>query len=105
MTFSFESQLNQNFPFLSEGQVTGRGCSTKDKVFYKECETHSYGDQVITGGRHSGRVATFFLTHYIVKQLRPVLKNIEFGRSSRIELSLVVLLLEQFFISFANELA
>ena len=29
-----------------EGQVTGRGCSTKDKVFYKECETHSYGEQV-----------------------------------------------------------
>ena len=24
--------------------MTGRGCSTKDKVFYKECETHSYGD-------------------------------------------------------------
>ena len=21
----------------------GRGCSTKDKVFYRECETHSYG--------------------------------------------------------------
>ena len=31
---------------FSEGQVTGRGCSTKDKVFYKECETHSYGDSV-----------------------------------------------------------
>jgi len=27
-------------------QVTGRGCSTKDKVFYRECETHQYGDQV-----------------------------------------------------------
>jgi hypothetical protein len=27
------------------GQVTGRGCSTKDKVFYKECETHQ-SDQV-----------------------------------------------------------
>jgi hypothetical protein len=26
--------------------VTGRGCSTKDKVFYKECETHQ-SDQVI----------------------------------------------------------
>ena len=26
--------------------MTGRGCSTKDKVFYKECETHSYGEQV-----------------------------------------------------------
>jgi len=26
--------------------VTGRGCSTKDKVFYRECETHSYGDQI-----------------------------------------------------------
>ena len=24
----------------------GRGCSTKDKVFYKECETHSYGDSL-----------------------------------------------------------
>ena len=28
------------------GHVTGRGCSTKDKVFYKECETHQYGDQI-----------------------------------------------------------
>ena len=27
------------------GTVTGRGCSTKDKVFYKECETHQ-SDQV-----------------------------------------------------------
>ncbi|XP_023328395.1 uncharacterized protein LOC111701369 [Eurytemora carolleeae] len=25
------------------GDVTGRGCSTKDKVYYKECETNSYG--------------------------------------------------------------
>ncbi|XP_040565329.1 uncharacterized protein [Lepeophtheirus salmonis] len=38
-----------SFPFgvmrgYQEGTVTGRGCSTKDKVFYKECETHSYGD-------------------------------------------------------------
>lgn len=33
-------------PFLPEGIVTGRGCSTKDKVFFKECETHSYGDTV-----------------------------------------------------------
>ena len=24
--------------------MIGRGCSTKDKVFYRECETHSYGD-------------------------------------------------------------
>ena len=24
----------------------GRGCSTKDKVYFKECETHSYGDTV-----------------------------------------------------------
>ena len=31
---------------VPEGHVTGRGCSTKDKVFYKECETHSYGDTV-----------------------------------------------------------
>lgn len=27
-----------------KGLVTGRGCSTKDKVYYKECETHSYGE-------------------------------------------------------------
>ena len=32
--------------FFAVGQVTGRGCSTKDKVFYKECETHQYGDQL-----------------------------------------------------------
>lgn len=27
-----------------EGGITGRGCSTKDKVYYKECETNSYGE-------------------------------------------------------------
>ena len=26
--------------------MVGRGCSTKDKVFYKECETHNYGDSL-----------------------------------------------------------
>ncbi|TRY72558.1 hypothetical protein TCAL_14869 [Tigriopus californicus] len=31
---------------IPQGIVTGRGCSTKDKVFFKECETHSYGDTV-----------------------------------------------------------
>ena len=31
---------------LFSASVTGRGCSTKDKVFYRECETHSYGDQI-----------------------------------------------------------
>ncbi|XP_059087431.1 uncharacterized protein LOC131883852 isoform X2 [Tigriopus californicus] len=35
--------VKQNY---KEGIVTGRGCSTKDKVFFKECETHSYGDTV-----------------------------------------------------------
>lgn len=39
------------FPFgvlhqYQEAAVVGRGCSTKDKVFYKECETHSYGDNL-----------------------------------------------------------
>ena len=29
-----------------EAAVVGRGCSTKDKVFYKECETHNYGDSL-----------------------------------------------------------
>ena len=37
MTFIYFSALPQH--------VTGRGCSTKDKVFYKECETHQ-SDQV-----------------------------------------------------------
>lgn len=32
--------------FVPEATVIGRGCSTKDKVFYRECETHSYGDTV-----------------------------------------------------------
>ena len=32
--------------FISEAAVVGRGCSTKDKVFYKECETHNYGDSL-----------------------------------------------------------
>ena len=27
-----------------EGGIPGRGCSTKDKVYYKECETNSYGE-------------------------------------------------------------
>ena len=30
--------------FWIEGGITGRGCSTKDKVYYKECETNSYGE-------------------------------------------------------------
>ena len=30
--------------FYAEGGITGRGCSTKDKVYYKECETNSYGE-------------------------------------------------------------
>ena len=34
------------FLVLFSASVTGRGCSTKDKVFYRECETHSYGDQI-----------------------------------------------------------
>jgi len=39
------------FPFgvlhqYQEAAVVGRGCSTKDKVFYKECETHNYGDSL-----------------------------------------------------------
>jgi len=39
------------FPFgvlhqYQEATVVGRGCSTKDKVFYKECETHNYGDSL-----------------------------------------------------------
>ena len=38
--------INNNLVIVAEGIVTGRGCSTKDKVFYKECETHSYGDTV-----------------------------------------------------------
>ena len=32
--------------FFAEAAVVGRGCSTKDKVFYKECETHNYGDSL-----------------------------------------------------------
>jgi len=28
----------------NESGITGRGCSTKDKVYYKECETNSYGE-------------------------------------------------------------
>lgn len=41
-----DSFLSYVFAFLSEGMVIGRGCSTTDKVFYKECQTHSYGDTV-----------------------------------------------------------
>ena len=29
---------------IAEGGITCRGCSTKDKVYYKECETNSYGE-------------------------------------------------------------
>ena len=29
--------------FPERAHIVGRGCSTKDKVFYRECETHSYG--------------------------------------------------------------
>lgn len=38
--------LIQFFFIISEATVVGRGCSTKDKVFYKECETHNYGDSL-----------------------------------------------------------
>ena len=31
------------FCFPERAHIVGRGCSTKDKVFYRECETHSYG--------------------------------------------------------------
>ena len=34
------------FVVFAEAAVVGRGCSTKDKVFYKECETHNYGDSL-----------------------------------------------------------
>ena len=34
--------LNVTWYFISEGLVTGRGCSTK-RSSYKKCETHSYG--------------------------------------------------------------
>jgi hypothetical protein len=40
------TKYNDSKSDIFEGQVTGRGCSTKDKVFYKECETHHYGEQV-----------------------------------------------------------
>jgi hypothetical protein len=30
---------------VSEGEVTGRGCSTKDKIFHIECENHVMGRQ------------------------------------------------------------
>jgi hypothetical protein len=29
----------------AEGEVTGRGCSTKDKIFHIECENHVMGRQ------------------------------------------------------------
>jgi len=29
--------------YQERAHIVGRGCSTKDKVFYRECETHSYG--------------------------------------------------------------
>ena len=29
--------------YISEGEVTGRGCSTKDKIFHIECENHVMG--------------------------------------------------------------
>ena len=38
------SFLSIILPCLPEGGITGRGCSTKDKVYYKECETNSYGE-------------------------------------------------------------
>ena len=34
------------FICISEAAIVGRGCSTKDKVFYRECETHSYGENL-----------------------------------------------------------
>ena len=42
---SFQPGLFLIFWFIiAEGGITGRGCSTKDKVYYKECETNRYGE-------------------------------------------------------------
>ena len=29
--------------FITDGEVIGRGCSTKDKIFHVECENHVMG--------------------------------------------------------------
>lgn len=31
---------------VAEAAIVGRGCSTKDKVYYRDCETHSYGENL-----------------------------------------------------------
>ena len=39
------------------GQVTGRGCSTKNKLFFTECENHvMVGEGVGPGGRGGERI-------------------------------------------------
>ena len=43
-TFRNGTQPVTNHLHSPEGGITGRGCSTKDKVYYKECETNSYGE-------------------------------------------------------------
>ena len=39
----FTNLSNKIYLYFSEAAIVARGCSTKDKVFYRECETHSYG--------------------------------------------------------------
>ena len=45
--YLFQSSCTNSYQIcITEAAVVGRGCSTKDKVFYKECETHNYGDSL-----------------------------------------------------------
>ena len=41
--FFFYAFSNTLITIISEGEVTGRGCSTKDKIFHIECENHVMG--------------------------------------------------------------
>ena len=71
--------------FSFAAQVTGRGCSTKDKVFYRECETHSYGDQI-----EKMCFCSFFLCNG--------------GASSTVKPSLIILLTSLAFCSALHQL-
>ena len=43
LLFKCSYEFKESILVFSEAAIVARGCSTKDKVFYRECETHSYG--------------------------------------------------------------
>ena len=92
MTTSFIGQplRNKSSPhlfgcvFAERAHIVGRGCSTKDKVFYRECETHSYGANLekmcfcsfeLCNAAHNPRPLTLGAATLILTKLNTLFKH------------------------------